>query len=318
MLENEFEVEECDAGRLRIVPPGCDTLVLLNDGGNDCDSDALAAALSRLAGIERISVLVISPSSRLHDLSVLRALPALVTAGIHGRQIRSLEGISWFRSGRALDIDTGSNKRRDIGLLASTRIENLFLRYARPADLEAVGGAKALTHLKVLGSPAVPFGQWGSLPLRSLQLWGGAIEELADAERVPSLRVLTVDGCRKLRRFHGANGNVAEVIIQRCNGLDWNTIATLRNVEELWVTCVKPVIPISAFVPLRRLRSLYLAKVKVMLDVKGLKRSAPSLEKVVITGLPAPDLIELSVANPGVVVSGNTRTFRDGTRVEIE
>jgi hypothetical protein len=315
MLEDELDLEEWEAGALKRIAPGIDTLVLGNQAGTDVDEAALAEALGRVQGIEGIKNLRVLPSSRVQDVRFIGALPALATMMLQGQRLVSLDGIESFRHGRYLSITTGKNRKRDISGLAQAPVTRLRLDFAKGTDLEAIARSSTLRHLDLNGPPNLDLAEWGNVPLEVLALWNGAIEALGNTERIATLRSVTLNGCRKLERFEGQSGNVTWMTVQDCHRLDWRTLSAFRGLQYLGVIASRTAIPLSTFSGLEELRSVALWNCKVEVDVNDLKRSAPRLEELDVQQLKDQPTVELSKANPGVLISNGRRAFRGGVAV---
>jgi hypothetical protein len=314
--QDELEWEEWNLGSLRRIKAGCDTLKLCNEAGKEIDEPSLADSLARIQGLERIKTLHVQPSSRLESLLFLKALPGLEALHLYGLRLRSLDGLEWFQSGRFIWLDTGKNRKRDIGKLAEVPINKLTLQWANPGDMEAIGRSSTLQQLELMGCPGLSLHQWRGVPLESLRLFHGTFAELGDTRHLASLRNMTLFQCRKLERFVGDNGNVTWMVVQQCNQLDWRTIATVRNLEHLTILSGnKQEVPLSAFLGLRQLQNLSLLQGKLQPDVPDLKRSLSKLEELSIGGLKKPQAVELSLANPGVRVTNGVWSYTDGSPV---
>lgn len=309
-MNGEVEIDEADAASARI-PPGCDALALANRGGQEVDDESLRAALAALEGIGGIRSLVVRPSSRLRRLRFLGALPALETLQLHGLALESLDGLADFRRGRMLEVDTGRNRRRDLARLPEAAIAKLVLRWARPDDLDAIGGSRSIRELVLSGCPRLPLERWGQVPIEMLSLHGGTIDLLADAGRVGPLRSLSLRGCTKLERFAGDNGNVTWMVVQVCKRLDVRSIASFGGLEFLRIVGLGSPAPLSAFASLGRLRRLALRECAVAVDVADLA-GMTSLEELEIATLDRAGAEQLSRANPALLVRTRRAAYRGG------
>jgi hypothetical protein len=289
-----------------------DTITLSSQTGQEVDELALARALSRIPGIESIKLLTVQFDSMVKNLRFLEAVPGLETLQLNGRQLQSLDGLEWFSRGRVIGIDTERNRSRNTEKISTTRIGVLIMGWANAGDLETIGRTTTLRRLNLSRCPALSFHQWRDVPLETIQLFGGSIEELGDTSVLGNLRKLTLAVHRKLQRFVGDNSNVKELIIQKCYALDVNTLSTFRNLVSLIVTDFKKELPLSTFAGFPRLRKLWLIQCKVVLDKLDLKSTAPDLEDLHILKLPKDRLMELSHANPDVRVSSGDWQCRNG------
>jgi Leucine-rich repeat (LRR) protein len=311
----ELELEETKFRTLTAVKGGVDTLVLTNESGREPDADALADWLASVPGIEAITSLVVTPSSRLEHLMLVRGLPNLMNIQINGSRLRSLEGLESFRNGRYADIDTGKNRRRNIAAIAKAPITKLRLQYATPGDFDVIAMSLTLRDLELGASPQPPLERWVRLPLESLSCSKGTFSELTDTAKVPTLKSLVLTNCRKLEALTGDNGGVTWLVIQGCGRLDLNTVASFVQLESLSIVGRRDELALSALGRLTRLESLFLEGRKVTVDVGNLRTSMPQLTSLCITRLKWERALELSRANPGVSIATGSITYRDGVRM---
>jgi hypothetical protein len=311
---NILALEEWNVRAIRRIESRYDTLSLSNKTGTEIEESALADLLAQVAGRERIKSLRIRASSKVKNLLFLKALPSLETILVNGLQLQSLDGLEWFH-GRFIEIDTDRNRKRTIDKIAETPITRLSLHWAHPGDLEAIGRSTTIRELDLSNCPKLALDRWQNVPLEALCLWSGAIDQLADSAQI-GVQQLTLFGCRHFERFEGDNSTITWGVIQNCNRLDWQTIRTLRRLASLNVTGSKIDLPLSAFAGLGELRNLSLRECKVQLDVLDLKSTATQLEKLYMTGLKNEQVVELSRANSGVLVSNGRWSYKDGAPVQ--
>jgi hypothetical protein len=310
----DLEVDESNIRSLRRIEPGYDSLVLCNPSRSKVDEGELGNELAGIAGIEGVKSLVVEVSSMVKNLIFLEALTGLETLRLYGLQLLTLEGLEWFRRGWFIDIETGKNRKRDITKVAETSITKLCLHWAKTEDLEAIGRSATIRELMLSNCPNLSLERWRSVPMDAMQLFGGTIDELADTAHLASLRSLTFFGCRRLAKFSGDNSNVTWMVVQHCNVLDYRTLTTFQNLEHLTVVSIKPQFPLSVFAGLERLKSLSLLR-KVEIDTMDLKSMAPTLERLMVTGLKKDVAVELSKANSGVQISNGVWSYRNGKLV---
>jgi hypothetical protein len=309
-FEDELEIDEA---RIAAAAGGpFETVILANRDGIEVDEARLREELGRLAGAEEIASLVVQPSSRVTDVRFLDAFPALETLELYGLRLRTLDGLDAFAHGRYLKVDTGRNAGRDISRLAEAPITRLWLNWARAGDLPAVAASTTLRELTIANCPPLALERWASVPLESMTLAAGEVEELADTAGVPALRRLILDHCRAFTRFAGDNGGLQWMVIQHCDRLDLETVRTCANLEFLTVVGIERPVRLSSFAPLPRLRRLSLLDGTAVVDATAL---APDLEELTISGLTADAAAGLSSANPGVVVSDGRVSYVNGDQV---
>jgi hypothetical protein len=311
----EVLVDESDFRSLKRIKTGDSTVVLENTGRRDVDGDELAAHFGALPGIENIESLTVDPTSRLRNLSVVKGLPSLLNIQVNGLQIRTLDGLEWFRKGRYLNVDTGKNRRRDITKLQEAPLRKLTLQYAREEDFDAIAGSRTLGHLELGTSPQPSFGEWKKVPLETLGLYSGLFKELADTAEVPALRKLVLIRCRNLEKLAGDNGKVSWLVISACGKLDLRTLRTFSGLKSLVVVANAKNCPLSAFAELGGLETLSFDACQVPVDLSELGASMPRLKELHHSELKEDEARRLSQASPGVSISTARQTYRDGVLV---
>ena len=294
-----------------------DSLELYNEAGVPIDERALTGAFARINGIERIKRLTIGWSSSVEHLHFLQAFPGLETLILHGKCLLTLDGLQCFR-GHSLEINTGDRRKRNINKITEARITSLALVWAKPDDLEAIERCKALKHITMSRCPRLPFERWRNIPVESMHLIGGDLDELTDTVHLQQLRQLHCHDCRKLERFTGDNSRVHWMIIEACNRLDLQTLHTLPNLEYLTVVSMKNEVPFSAFATLPRLRKLSLQHCKVQFDILELTGMTVSLEELYVQWLKKDIAVELSAHNPGVLVTNGTWSYKNGNQLILK
>lgn len=317
-FEDELEIEEWNIGSLKTIGQECKTLSLRNNAGKPIRGETLERDLHRVAGMEKITSLVVLSSSRLEDLSFIKALPELENLQLYGLRLRSLAGVERLERGRFIEVDTGRNRQRDISGIAAVPVTRLSLRWANPGDVEAIAGSSTIRNLALNDCPPLSLERWRGVPIESMSLLGGQLQELVHTRVLGKLRQIILGRCSKLEHFAGDNGNVTWMVIEACNRLDFKTIGTFGGVESLNVVKIKSEVPMSAFASLRELRHLSLRQCNVEYDIQSLRKSAPKLEKLLITGLRKAPLVALSAANPDVLISDGVSSYRNGTLVKSD
>lgn len=296
---------------LPALAPGETDAVLLNSTGVPVDPERLAERIAATAGAEAVTSLQVHVTSQARNLRFLRALPALQVLHLEGLRLETLEGIDAFRSGRFLRVATGKNRRRALDALTSLSLDTLQLTWANSGDLRAVAQMRALRHLRLGECPPLEMSALASLGLESLQLFGGKVPVLADTSLAPSLRQLTLQGCRKLTRFEGDHGGITWMVVQQCPALDWSTVATFRGLQYLTLVSAKGV-RLSHFAALPTLKGLSLRSCTLTPESDSVEHLPPSLEKLLVTSLKDDAAKAWSRLRPRVKVSNGQRTFVDG------
>ena len=315
--ENILEIEEYELKTLKHLDQCYDTLYLSNRAGINIDECELQEILANIDGIERIKSLFIRGSSKVTNLTFIKSMMGLEKLDLNGLQLRSLDGIEWFKHGKSICIDTAKNHKRNIGRISETQITNLFLNLAVPEDIDVITRCTTIKALMLGNFPFIPFDKWRHLPVENMQLWGGSIEEFSNSAFIDSLKTLTLYGCRKLERFVGDNSNITWMVIQVCNQLDMRTINTFRNIECIVINTIKKEMTFSSFQELHRLRKLSLIYCKVIFDTYDLKSTSTQLEEIWIQGVIKKDEAKiLSKANPGVLIRNGVWEFKDGMPFE--
>jgi hypothetical protein len=295
------------------IPAGCTWLSLENADQAPVDVAKFARRLGAMPAARVVQVLQIGTTSQLPDVRICAAFPALRSLFVHGAEIRSLDGIEHF-SGSFLQVDTGRNTKRSLDALARSSIERLLVNRPRPDDLRAAGSCRKLCDLTLAHAAEIDLSLWKALPLAELMLNTCSTRVVAATVSVPPLATLSVRNCRELERFAGDCSNVRVAYIDLAKSTDLASIRALSGVERLELHGARG--PLSAILPLRRLRVLELSRSHLEPDVLALRSELAHLEKLHLSLAPVGEVEAISKANPGVVVSNaDDDTFRDGRRV---
>jgi len=310
---DSHEALEWDESTSKLPPVTAEgaSVVLKNSTGDAVDAQRLEARIAATRGVERVTRLHVHPSSQISNLGFLRALPSVESLNVEGLQLQTLDGIDGFRRGRSLRIDTGRNKSRELVALASRSLEKLDLAYSKPSDLISVARMRGLRELMIGNCPPLEMSMLAALPLEVLQLFGGTLEVLADTSSIPTLRQLTLFGCNKISRFEGNNCAVTWMVVQRCPSVDWRTITTFSALEHLTIVSGKN-IRLAHFAGMPALKNLSFQNCKFEPEPLNLKDKAAGLEEIFVSSLKGEVAAALSAANPGVLISTNKGSFRDG------
>ena len=312
-----LNIEEWNITSLFSITEQYRSLRLSNEANKTISEQEIALSLARVPGIEKINSLIIDYNSMMNNLHIIESLPALETLKLYGLHLRTLDGLQWFHNGKRIDIDTDTNHSRNIEKIVETHINDLYIHYANPGDLEAISRCKTIRSLSLSSCPRLPLQLWQNVPVDHLSLWGGTIDEITDTISLTNLYSIKINGCTNLRRFAGCNNNARRMILQACNRLDILTIETFQSLEYLLIMNMNIELPLSAFLSLKKIRDLSLG-CKVNVDTTDLISSIPSLEKLSIKGLNKKLAIEMSNKNTSVLISNHKWAYRDGEPANIE
>lgn len=273
------------------------------------DRDALARALRRAKGRDRVQSITIEPTSRLTDLRPLVEFSRLRNLFVRGLAIQSLTGIGDLSRLEALEVATGRNRRRSLDALAESAIKKLILVVGGHSDMSAVATCPRLQELEVSGCDVFLAQDFSRSHLNSVSVFRGRFESLGDLHAAPALRYVHVANCSRLRCFAGDNSGIRTLLVSSCNQVDWATIATFSDVEAVYLTGIPEVGRLSAFCGLPRLREL-IVEGNARLDVESLSNLSPRLERLVVYSNEDEALDTLSRGAPGVVVANARREWR--------
>ena len=298
-----IRLEETKFMELKKIKSGYHEIELINEAGKVVDGVVLAEYFRQIPGIDKIDSLTITFSSSLEDVSIIKGFPNLVNLIVNGHNIMSLSGLSYFKNGFYLCIQTESNRNRCITGIDQVPITRLELFYENAKDFEVISTSRTISYLDINYCPQPMFDKWMDVPLDSLQLTGGKFIELGDTKLVKSLRKLVIVRCKKFERFVGDNSNITWALIDGCVSLDIKTIKTFIGIEALQIFTNHHEVPLSFFMKFKKLRKLSLVNCNVLIDIQNLKESIPNLETLHITSLKKEQVIELSQLNEGVKIS---------------
>lgn len=308
-------IEEWNIKSIINLDRDCDTLALSNMRGEDIDEVEVADSLHTIAGVERIKSLILQPSSRLTTLMFIKAMPALENLHLYGQQLRSLEGLQYFKNGKYIKIDTGKKADRDIRRIAEAPILKLSLRWGHPNDIEAIKHNSTIRNLTITDCLDLSLEPLGKVPIETISLFNCRFKEFGDCSYLSTLTNLILNKCRNLQTFVGDNGNIEWMIIEACNRIDFRTINTFSNIQSIYVVNIKNEITLGDFIELSRLRSISLQKCRVKVDVTDLK-GLTNLQKTIITGIKKDQVIALSRASSDVLISNGTWSYKNGKPIQ--
>lgn len=311
----EFELDESEFRSVKRLATNVDTIVLENRGCAGVVGGEIGEWLRQVPGIEHVESLVLAPSSRLVDVTVIRGIPNLVNLQVNSLHVRSLDGLEAFRNGRYVNIDTGGNRQRSIAKITQAPIVKLTLQYAHEEDLAVIAGSSTLKHLELGGAPRLPFEEWRKVPLEILGLSKGSFRELTNSARLLTLTKLILIGCSKMEKFLGDNSVLKWLAIRNCPRLDLEQLETLRSLESLTIVGGKHPLALSSLTSLKALKFVSIDGCPVRVDLANLRSAMPLLETLHISGLKADQVVDLSRANQGVVISAGRQSYRDGRPV---
>ena len=183
-------------------------------------------------------------------------------------------------------------------------------------DIKTISKIESLNELLINNCPNLDFKKWKNVPLTSIQLWGGELDEIRDTSIIKTLESLTICRHRKLKEFKGDNSNIKNMIVQLCHLLDIKTISTFDNLKDITFVGMKNVINISDFLSLNNLKHLTFSKCKVLIDNKEFSKSLNNLEKIFISNLKKGEAKELSRINNNVLIENNFYSFKNNELVE--
>jgi Leucine-rich repeat (LRR) protein len=318
MDAGELFLEEWDDfSRIR-TNASTSSVILSNSEEKPVNGPALARRLASIRGINRIRTLRVDRSSRVTDLDFLHVMPNLQRLFIYGRRLETLEGLESVINLQFVEIDTGRNSKRSLEAIRGAQITKLSLWWATPTDTDAVAGSTSLRELELTGCRELSPPSLREVPLEHLRLERAKMTELANLSAIRRLESLFILNCSELRRFQGDNSGIKTVVVEACNRIEVASIRTFGDVETLHLVSIKHEIPLAALGKLDKLRSLSIQDSRLKVDVKDLTARLPQLEELWADTLRKHQLIELSEANPTVVIQNGAYAFRNGHSIEDE
>ncbi len=309
---SELTIDESEDLSKIVVGEDYDTLILCNPHGRMISYESLESNLKRIRGINKVTSLQVEPESQVTDLGFIKVIPGLVNLMLYGHRLKNLEGIEYFQKGQFVEIDTGKNRVRRIDRIGDVPITRLLLRWAHPADIEAVGESSTLRSLEMTACREMGLELLSNVPLEELTLERAAIEEFCESHAIKTLDDVILRDCRKLKRFGGDNSGVTRLIVETCNQLDLRTIRSFNNVQYLSILGIKQEIALSWFVGLTSLRELSLQNVRVVADLENLTESFPLLEELWASHLKKAQIVRLSQSNEEILITNGMVSYRNG------
>jgi hypothetical protein len=271
-------------------------------------------ALRKLSGRDSVHHIQVDVWSNLETCRFLELFPNAETLMLHGKLLRTTEGIGRAKALRKLFVVSVDGRRRNkVSLveLSESNLESLQLDGATTPDLEVIGLARNLTALKLTGGELPDFSLFKESKIRELEIVGGKIENLKGISTLSSLDDLWISYCTKLNSFLDMAPHIKKLTISACNKLDFKSIAELPALESLRVMSCKQLIMLDDLVHLKLLKEMFFTNCKTDFT------SAPSfsskkLEKIWLS--PARDSFvrTMSQANPLVLICNGNATFAAG------
>lgn len=280
---------------------------LVNEGGRGVDDSEFHARFRMLHGARNITSVIINDTSRLVSLQFLDALPSLRMLTIYSSSLETLEGIEKFAG--TLKVVTKSSAR-DLGRIGEAPISKLILQWEHQRDLDAIAKNRSIRYLHLERCPVLDPGQLRRVPIEELFLAKCGFVEFGGTSQMKALVALTLGHCSKLERFTGDNSLVKSLTIDVCGRIDVASCRTFPALRNLSIN-TKREISLRSLAGFARLETLALRKSKVRFDTLNLE--CPKLKDLWIDPMPKERMIEVSQANPGVLVNVQ---YRDGVKVE--
>lgn len=309
-MTQELVLEETRFTELTHIDEQYHWLEISNPLNLKVDVEALTDHLQHVEGINRITTLTINYNSSLTDLRVLRAFPNLKNLFVYGYQIKTFDGIEWFRNVEFIYIDTDRNRRRDISKISQTKVERIDLFVTRKEDLTAIARCRELQSIDIYRSMEPNFEEWGNMPAEKMSFKSCKFKELGNLSWLPNLKELDVLGCRSLERFKGDNSNIKRLVVETCNKLDLSTLKTFDGVEVLIVNSCTKSLNLTEIGGLNNVRSIdFLSCENVKVDLINLKEYFPNIESLYISGMKKEFGKQLKELNPDVKIKSYSFQF---------
>jgi hypothetical protein len=309
-LNDELKIDECSIHKVNYKNI-YDTLSLYNSGC-EIDEDTLYDKLIKIDNLNKIKSFIVEPSSKITDVKMIKAFPYLENIFVYGYNIQSLDGLEYFKNGRFIEINTGKNKKRNIDEINNVNIKTISINGLTHEDADVISKNTTIKKILINNCPNIIFQKWKSVPIESIQLWGGTIDELSNLSHINSLNSLTLYGHKKLEKFTGDNSNIKWLIIQHCNLINISSINTFSNINYLTMQGIKQEIGISLFFKLKSLIDLSLLNCHIKLDNIDLKKNLVNLERITISGIKKEQLVNISKNNKDLIISNGKLEYING------
>lgn len=316
LFDNEIDIEEWKIPTLKKIGRNYDEITLTNDADKEIEEKQIIDGLIRIKNIDRIKTLKIQYNSKLNDLRLIKAFPALESLYVFSYNIKTFNGIEMFSKGQFLLIDTEKNKKRDIKGIENTKIKKIVLTYAREEDINTISKCKTLDTLLIHNSPNIDFKKFKTVPINTIQMWAGKIECINEISSIKTIESLTLCRHKKIVNFLGNNSGVKWLLIQYCQQLDFKTIDTFIDLEHITIVGQKNQIKLSTFTGLEKIKSITFLNCKFLIDVRNFSKSLKNIEKLFISNLKKSEAKELSRINENVTVANNSFTFKNNELIK--
>jgi hypothetical protein len=273
---------------------------IFNRSDTIVDEEAFYNHLKNLDGIENIIDLNIHWNSRLENVNIIKAIPNLRYISIWSPNVKSYEGIEWFKNADLLAITNGKKIKRSIEKITCAPIKRLVLDYGEKADFDVISRCQFLRNVELIKSQSPEFIAWQNVPLEFLRFDLGKFTELSDFNHIKSLYYIMVMGCRKFERFTGDNSNIRSLIIEGCKRFDNRSIVTLTKVDWVAIVDCASEITVSELPDHPTIKWLKIWARKLHFDEYDFKKKFPSLIKLSIKKIKKADEGLLKQANPDI------------------
>ncbi|MFC4775742.1 hypothetical protein ACFO9Q_02990 [Paenibacillus sp. GCM10023252] len=304
-MSQKLVLEESRFTDLIRIDEQYDRLKICNQSDKKVDAGVLTNYLKQIEGINRIETLTINYNSSLDDLYVLKAFTNLRSLFVHGAQIKTFNGIQWYK-GKYIQIQTHRNRRRDISQISQTRVENVDLFVERMEDFSAIAGCEYLKQIDIFHSLEPNFREWKNMPAETVSFKSCKFKELGNLSLVPNINDLSVLGCRNLEQFTGDNSNIKRLVVDSCKKLNLSTLKTFAEIEILIVNSCTKELNLTEISRLKYIKVVKFILCNVEVELINLKNYFPKIESLHISGMKKEYGMQLKQLNPDVKITSSS------------
>jgi hypothetical protein len=315
---DEIEVEESEAVFDINLFKDKTTLILFGDKNTQVDEKELRDKFKRQSGLGNIRNLQIDPSSTVRNCIFLEPFENLDSLFVRGRNIDSLDGIEYLSRLSFIEVDTGCNKRRNIRKLDRSNISTLNLTCAKTKDLDCVDKAHNIRDLRVNKCHNFSTETIKNSKIKKLSLLNSNFTEIGNFNLLKKLSYLKFHHCRRLKSFMQKSGNVANLLLDTCKGLEFDSLVVFFNLRVLRISSCGNFFRLSIIKQMPLLSELSIERCKITMDCEDIVQYCKYLKKVWLYGIENEDMSLLSQANPGIVFSNGKKCYRDGNELSVD
>jgi len=300
-IYNSIQIDEVNYYWIKSIDE-YNSVDIVNDSNMELDEGSFYNYFEKLKGTECIKRLTIHYSSQLKNVGIIRFFPNLALLRINGQNIKSLDGLEWFKNGKSINISLEKHQKCNIEKVSLAPIQSLYLNRSFSKDFEAIGKCSSLKTLVLNINSAPNFIEWRDIPIQYLRFSQGKFSEIQNLGYLKSLNRLMIDSCRKFERFSGDNSCVKSLTIVTCKHFDIHSLYALQGIEYVLINDCAKEINFSELPEHRTIRKINLLTCKVIFDTFHINEKMPQLRNMYIQNITKEQTAQLEQVNPNLKI----------------